>query len=425
MKNKFLPFFFLNFILIFLFIFGFIYLPSILAGQEQSQKKQKEEKSIRQKLIEEVEVSAPSPEIVAAATTSIVKHKIITKIHPRNLDEVIKLMPGIYVSEGGKGEASLKIRGLGAKRITLLLDSIPVYEPYFNSFDLKMFSLEEIETIKVVKGTSSVLYGPNTLGGVVNIITRRPNYPFFTFRTQIGENKSSLLSLSEGGRLRRFSFFGSFSQDVSAGYNWIRDGQKLKRENSDYRKTAFTGKIYNDGSELMASLNIFEATFGLPPAIEVYRARFWRFKDWKRLQMTLGGMWSLNQDWLITLRGYYISHRNVLNAYPNNSYQELIWASTYRNHTSGMFCLGENKISEHHKLSWSLNLKNDVVNTQDDYGEPWENYQHLTFSCGVEDKVRFSSYFSLVLGIGLDYLKKQDGQVSKALNPLVALNFFP
>ena len=83
--------------------------------------------------------------------------------------------PGTYVSSGAKSEWGVKLRGLGTNRITLLYDGIPVYEPYYNSFDVKAFTADQVDSIKVVKGASSILYGPNTMGGIVDVLSKRPD----------------------------------------------------------------------------------------------------------------------------------------------------------------------------------------------------------------------------------------------------------
>jgi outer membrane receptor for ferrienterochelin and colicin len=95
----------------------------------------------------------------------------IERLKPRDLSDVIKFIPGATVTFGDKDTYNLKLRGIGNTRIALLVDGVPVYEPYFSSFDLKTVSAGGIDTIQVTKGPSSVLYGPNTLGGIVNVIT--------------------------------------------------------------------------------------------------------------------------------------------------------------------------------------------------------------------------------------------------------------
>ena len=112
----------------------------------------------------------------------------IGKLKPRDLSDVLKYIPGSMVTFGDKDTYNLKLRGIDANRIALLVDGVPVYEPYFCTFDLKTVSAGGIDTIQVTKGPSSVLYGPNTLGGLVNVITRRPSSrPYLSLTGSYGD----------------------------------------------------------------------------------------------------------------------------------------------------------------------------------------------------------------------------------------------
>jgi len=53
----------------------------------------------------------------------------------------------------------------------LLVDGIPILNPYHGSFNLDMMPLSSVERIEIVKGANSVLYGSNAINGVINIIT--------------------------------------------------------------------------------------------------------------------------------------------------------------------------------------------------------------------------------------------------------------
>ena len=113
------------------------------------------------------------------------------------------------VTIGSKHEATLKLRGMDSRRIALLIDGVPSYEPYYGSFDLKTVSAAGLDSIQVTKGPSSVLYGPNTLAGIVNVITRRPGEdPFLTVQGSLGAKKPHSAGLDGGFRLNRFSFVG-------------------------------------------------------------------------------------------------------------------------------------------------------------------------------------------------------------------------
>lgn len=85
-------------------------------------------------------------------------------------------MSGLHMqySNGARNEASISIRGQDSKRVGLFVDGVPVYVPYDGFVDYNRFLSSDISSIDVSKGFSSVAYGSNTLGGVINIVTKKP-----------------------------------------------------------------------------------------------------------------------------------------------------------------------------------------------------------------------------------------------------------
>ena len=259
---------------------------SILLWSHNKENKKSEEKK-EQKITEEIVVTAEAPREALLSKVSIIKAVKIMEFHSKSLSDIMNYSTGVYVTQGSKNEARVQIRGLESRRITLLYDGIPVYEPYFNSFDLKSFSASEIESIKVIKGASSVLYGPNTLGGIINVITQRPEANSFSLDSQFSENSTNYLSGTGKWILNRFSFLGSVSYDKSNGFDWMDRGTKKLRNNSQYERMNFIGKMYyhpGPSSEILAEIFYLNSEYGIPWATEYYRKRFWRFNDWQRGQ---------------------------------------------------------------------------------------------------------------------------------------------
>jgi iron complex outermembrane receptor protein len=147
--------------------------PGLSLGQEQTTEEEKEEEKPIV-ITEEIVVVGESPKDRPASSVTILDETQIERIKPLDLSEAIRYAPGVTVTFGDKLTYSLKLRGVDSKRIALLIDGIPVYEPYYSTFDLKTISTDGIDSLKLTKGPSSVLYGPNTLGGIVNVITQRP-----------------------------------------------------------------------------------------------------------------------------------------------------------------------------------------------------------------------------------------------------------
>jgi len=419
-----MDFYYPSSVLTLFFFMMLLFSPYDLAFQEKKQAKKQEEKPIT----EEIVVEAERPKDVPLSTTSLIKKEKIEALQSRDLSDVLSYSSGTFVSSGSKNEFSLKIRGFETQRIVLLYDGIPIYEPFFNSFDLKTIPTEEIETIKIVKGASSVLYGPNAMGGIVNVITRRPDPPSFSLKTSYDSNKSLTLRSSGSLRLKNVFFSGFVTYDKSDEFEWNKDGDHTLRDNSDYERKNFMGKVYfypNQKSEILFEAAYYVSEHGIPTAIEYYNPRYWRFKDWNRLQFNLGGTFSFFDKGNIKVRSYYVRHYNVLDAYTNPDLSDLQWESTYKNDSYGAFLLGSLPYSSQNDLKFSLNFRDDKVRTQDDVGEAWEEFEHQTISLGLESHFRMNSHWRLVAGASLDHLRKFSGENKTSLNPIAGLKFYP
>jgi iron complex outermembrane receptor protein len=397
---------------------------SVVAAQEEDQKKKGKQKIIT----EEIVVEAPLPKDLPLSTVSLIKREKIESLSPKDLSEVLSYTSGTFISSGSKDEFRIKIRGFESQRIVLLYDGIPVYEPFFNSFDLKTMPADEVENIKIVKGASSVLYGPNALGGVINIITRRPDSPSISLKTLYGSNDSFNISSSGALHLKNIFFSGFASFDRSDGFKWNNNGENTLRENSDYERRNITGKVYfypNQKSEILLEAAYYWSEFGVPFATEYYSPRFWRFKNWNRLQLNLGGTFSLLKNGHLKIRSYYVRHDNILDAYTDASMDELMWESTYDNDSYGAFLLGTFPYLAQNELKFSLNYRDDNIRTQDDRGGEWEEFQHQTLSAGFENHFSLNPRLKLAAGVSLDYLIKYSGDNKASLNPILGIKFNP
>jgi len=93
----------------------------------------------------------------------------------KNVAEALQLIPGLnYVNSGPRNEAMITVRGFDLRQVPVYLDGIPLYVTYDGYVDLGNFLVQDLAKISVSKGVSSILYGPNTLGGAINLVTRKP-----------------------------------------------------------------------------------------------------------------------------------------------------------------------------------------------------------------------------------------------------------
>ena len=95
----------------------------------------------------------------------------------RNIPDLFKLVPGMYVSYYSGNSASVGYHGLTeqyARRMQVLVDGRSVYLPPVGGVtweDLPL-QIEDIERIEVIRGTAAASHGGNSIQGVISIITR-------------------------------------------------------------------------------------------------------------------------------------------------------------------------------------------------------------------------------------------------------------
>jgi len=418
MNNRFIP-----------FVLALFLAVGLTAVDDEKDKKEKEKEVKLPLITESVTVEAKVPRDLPYASTSTVKSEQFELFKPKDMSEVLSFTSGTYVSTGSKNEWAVKIRGLANSRITLLYDGIPVYEPYYNSFDLKTVAADQIDSVKVVKGASSVLYGPNTLGGIVDVVTKRPEKNQFSLKMDYGSNQTYGLYANGALRGKNLLFTGSAFREASDGFDWVNMGKNEFRLNSDYKRTSLGGKLYfypGWGGELMAEANYYQAEYGIPTSTTTFNKQtYWRFKDWRRFLTNIGGSFPLFDRGYIKARIYYVKHDNVLDAYKSNAFDTLQWESTYDNYALGAFALGMAPLGERHDLHASLSFRDDDVRTQSALGAEWQRYQHKTFSLGLEDHFRVIEKLELMAGASLDYLSKQNGVNKTTVNPILGVKFNP
>jgi vitamin B12 transporter len=124
----------------------------------------------------------------------------------QTVDEALKYLPGIRVegTAGGQvGALSSQIaRGGSSAQVLILVDGRPINEiGGSGGFDLSQFTTDSLERIEVVPGGASTLYGADAVGGVINLITRRPtNKDQLTFKADVGSFGLNSQSVRYSGR---------------------------------------------------------------------------------------------------------------------------------------------------------------------------------------------------------------------------------
>ncbi len=117
-----------------------------------------------------------------AGARTIIDRKRLNESAATSLKDALRQVPGVQVQENngtGGSDVSLNIgvRGLTSRlspRSTVLIDGIPMsFAPYGQpQLSMAPVSLGNIESVDVVRGTGSVRFGPQNVGGIINFATR-------------------------------------------------------------------------------------------------------------------------------------------------------------------------------------------------------------------------------------------------------------
>ncbi len=91
---------------------------------------------------------------------------------PAVIGDVLSLLPGVDMSKDSPWEQRPVLRGLSGQRVLVLMDGTPMNSARGNGPHPSLIDPTQIERVEVVRGPSSVAYGSDALGGVINVITR-------------------------------------------------------------------------------------------------------------------------------------------------------------------------------------------------------------------------------------------------------------
>jgi outer membrane receptor for ferrienterochelin and colicins len=139
---------------------------------------------------QEVETEEESEDIVVEATRSgrrVQDEPIrVEVINREEIEEKILMTPGnismlvaetgglrVQVTSPALGSSNVRVRGLEGRYTQILADGLPLYGGT-GGIGLLQIAPTDLGQVEVIKGAASALYGPSALGGVINLVSRRP-----------------------------------------------------------------------------------------------------------------------------------------------------------------------------------------------------------------------------------------------------------
>lgn len=99
-----------------------------------------------------------------------------TAMQPGNVAMLLNETSGVRVAATSPalGGANVRVQGLRGRYTQLLSDGLPLYGLSAEGLGLLQIPPVDLRQVEIIKGAASALYGPTALGGVVNLVSRRP-----------------------------------------------------------------------------------------------------------------------------------------------------------------------------------------------------------------------------------------------------------
>ncbi|TWO31866.1 TonB-dependent receptor [Seonamhaeicola sediminis] len=203
----------------------------------------------------------------------------------RSISELINTKSGIEIngsrSVAGQNISSF-VRGGNNRQVLVLIDGVQVNDPSLvnNEFDLRLMDLNTIESIEIIKGAASTLYGNAAATAVINITTKKVSKEKISgnFLSVVGTNQtqdnlnyngaSFTNNVSINGTLNKFTYLTSFGNQYVDGLSAAKSETPEKDPFSRYNLNFKLGYQFSKAFELSAykSLDRFKTDIdGFPP----------------------------------------------------------------------------------------------------------------------------------------------------------------
>ena len=235
-----------------------------------------------------------------------------------SLEQALREMPFVLVRQNSRGETELSVRGSDSRQAAVLVDGLPLSLGWDHRTDPSLVPLTGARRLTLVRGLSTLLSGPNVLGGMIEVdIAGGPSEsaPSGMLRPQVSlatgldqsaarviaasaaapiDLGSGLLTLRGGGawRAREGLVLGRGARTGGSGDSEPGEGtdpgqvdDAALRTNSDLRQLdGFASLRLEGASGAYAGLTAtaYRAERGVPPELHVDEPRLWRYSDARR-----------------------------------------------------------------------------------------------------------------------------------------------
>jgi iron complex outermembrane receptor protein len=349
-----------------------------------------------------------------------------------DVSKALNLLPGVNVSAvGPRNEAMVYVRGFDLRQVPILIDGIPVYVPYDGYVDLARFTTFDLAAVHISKGYTSVIYGPNAMGGAINLVSSRPVKKLEVYGSSGWLSGGYRMNVNVGSNLGKFYIQAGASKLSRDSFPLANDFKASKTENGDWRNNSYStdekysikvGFTPNKKSEYALSYIYQHGKKGTPVYTgadtlnaQFRNPRFWQWPYWDKQSLYFISNTAIDSLQYVKTRLYYDKFKNQLNSYDDATYTNIsrpyAFRSFYNDYSfGGIVEYGRSLWQQRDIIKATVQYKQDV-HRENNAGEPIRTMSDKTFTAGIENEFKVSPKLLLLTGLSYNNrtsIKAQD-----------------
>ncbi len=320
-------------------------------------------------------------------------------------EDLLREMPTLHVRTNSRGEAEITVRGSESRQVAVLMDGVPLTLGWDARTDVSVLPAGAISELNLVRGLSSILHGPNVLGGVVEMkVASGLTHPSevslsaaagLDDRGGIGTSATAEVPFSTGGGTGTLRFGAAFRDTPGIPLPGaleepvpVRDNLRLNTDARNLSGFVAVRHVMDGGMWSSLAASSFQAERGIAGELDAQEPRLWRYPDVQRTIVALsGGTGDRATPWgrgdLEASVGVDVGHSEI-RSYSTRAYEEVIGTEDGNDRTLTFRLLGDHTLTERGELRGAFSIS-DIFHEAIVDGESADYQQRLMSLAGETD----------------------------------------